>query len=265
MVTAAMLSDAQINAWLASAWLPFLRIGGAIMAAPLFGSSYVPVRVRLAIALLTAVLLIPVLPQAPAINPLGIESILVAANEILIGLCLGFLVQLVFEAVVFAGQTISMGMGLGFAMMVDPQRGTSVPILSQFLLIMSLLLFMSMGGHLEFLALIANSFKIWPVGLIVIGPDSIGVVIEWGGEVFKGALQIALPAVIALLVVQIGVGVISRAAPTLNLFAVGFPVAILVGYLMLDQLMPALVPALSALVESAFSAADALLHGGANG
>ncbi|HCS27712.1 MAG TPA: flagellar biosynthetic protein FliR [Spongiibacteraceae bacterium] len=265
MISAALLSETQINAWLASAWLPFLRIGGAVIAAPLFGSSYVPVRVRLAIALLTAGLLIPVLPQAPAINPLGIESILMAANEILIGLCLGFLVQLVFEAVVFAGQTISMGMGLGFAMMVDPQRGTSVPILSQYLLIITLLIFMSMGGHLEFLALVANSFQIWPVGLIAIGPDALGIVVEWGGEVFKGALQIALPAVIALLVVQIGVGVISRAAPTLNLFAVGFPVAILVGYLMLEQLIPSLVPALAQLVDSAFSAANALLQGGLNG
>ena len=89
--------------------------------------------------------------------------------------------------------------------------------------------------------------------------------VEWGGEVFKDALQIALPAVIALLVVQIGVGVISRAAPTLNLFAVGFPVAILVGYLMLEQLIPSLVPALAQLVDSAFSAANALLQGGLNG
>ncbi len=265
MISAAMLTDTQINAFLASAWLPFLRIGGAVIAAPLFGSSYVPVRVRLAIALLTAGLLIPVLPQAPAINPLGIEAILYAANEILIGLCLGFLVQLVFEAVVFAGQTISMGMGLGFAMMIDPQRGTSVPILSQFLLIIALLVFMAMGGHLEFLALVANSFTIWPVGVAAIGPDAFGLVIEWGAEVFKGALQISLPAVIALLVVQIGVGVISRAAPTLNLFAVGFPIAILVGYLMLAQLMPALAPVLSSLVDSAFSAANALLQGGANG
>ncbi len=265
MISAAMLSDTQINAWLASAWLPFLRVGGAVMAAPLFGSSYVPVRVRLGIALLVAGLLLPVLPQAPAIDPLGIESVLYAANEILIGLCLGFLVQLVFEAVVFAGQTISMGMGLGFAMMVDPQRGTSVPILSQFLLLISLLIFMSMGGHLEFIALIAQSFHIWPVGLAAIGPDAFGLVIEWGSEMFKGALQIALPAVIALLVVQIGVGVISRAAPTLNLFAVGFPVAILVGYLMLNQLMPAMVPAVEALVESAFAASRALLQGGVDG
>lgn len=260
-----MLTDTQISVWLASAWLPFLRIGAAVMAAPLFGSSYVPVRVRLAIAILMAVLLVPVLPPAPAVNPLGLGAILIAANEIVIGLCIGFLIQLVFEAVVFAGQTISMGMGLGFAMMVDPQRGTSVPILGQFLLIITLLLFMALDGHLEFLALIARSFYLWPAGGAAITPDALGIVVQWGEEMLKGALQIALPAVIALLVVQIGVGVISRAAPTLNLFAVGFPVAILVGYLMLEQLMPALLPRFEEILGSAMQSVGSLLEGGGNG
>ena len=260
-----MVSDAQITVWLASAWLPFLRIGAAVMAAPLFGSSYVPVRVRLATALLMATLLVPVLPPAPAVNPLGLGAILMAANEIVIGLCIGFLIQLVFEAVVFAGQTVSMGMGLGFAMMVDPQRGTSVPILSQFLLIIALLLFLALDGHLEFLALIARSFYLWPAGATAMSADAIGVVLQWGEEMLRGALQIALPAVIALLVVQIGVGVISRAAPALNLFAVGFPVAILVGYLMLEQLMPALPAGFEQLLGSAMRAAESLLQEGGNG
>lgn len=260
-----LLDEAQISVWLASVWLPFLRITGAMMAAPLFGSSYVPVRVRIAIALLTALVVAPVLPAPTPVNALGLEAVLLAANEILIGICLGFLVQLVFEAIVFAGQTISMGMGLGFAMMIDPQRGNSVPILSQYFLLITLLLFMSMGGHLEFLQLVANSFLVWPAGLTAFGPQAIGIIIEWSAEIFSGAIRIALPAVIALLVVQIGVGVISRAAPTLNLFAVGFPIAILVGYLVLQQLMPLFVPAFEILIKPAFETAEALLAGGQRG
>lgn len=260
-----VVDEAQISTWLASVWLPFLRIAGAIMAAPLFGSSYVPVRARMAVSLLTALVVAPVLPPAPAINALGVEAVLFAANEIILGICLGFLVQMVFEAVVFAGQTISMGMGLGFAMMVDPQRGTSVPILSQFFLIMTLLLFMAMDGHLAFLHLVATSFSVWPVGLLAFGPDTIGLLIEWSADIFSSAIRVALPAVIALLVVQIGVGVISRAAPTLNLFAVGFPIAILVGFLVLQQMMPLFLPMFESLVEPAFETARVLLEGGRNG
>lgn len=260
-----MLDEAQITAWIASVWLPFLRVTGAILAAPLFGSDYVPVRVRVAIALMTALVVAPVLPTVQPFNSLGIEAVLLAANELLIGICLGFLIQLVFEAIVFAGQTISMGMGLGFAMMVDPQRGTSVPILSQFFLIITLLIFMAMDGHLQFLQLVANSFLIWPVGLTAFGPDTVGIIIEWSAEIFSGAIRIALPAVIALLVVQIGVGVVSRAAPTLNLFAVGFPIAILVGYVVLQQLMPLFVPAVESLLTPAFETAETLLRGGQRG
>lgn len=261
-----ILEEAQISAWIASLWLPFLRITGAMMAAPLFSSSYVPVRSRIAIALFTALVVAPVIPTPPAINALGLQAMLIAANEILIGICLGFLVQLVFEAIVFAGQTISMGMGLGFVMMVDPQRGTSVPILSQFFLLISLLIFLALDGHLAFLQLIAGSFSIWPVGIAVVSADTAGMIVEWSAEIFSGAIRVALPAVIALLVVQIGVGVISRAAPTLNLFAVGFPIAILVGYLVLYQMMPLFIPAMDSLLSPAFETAGELLKtGGAGG
>ncbi|MBB3046355.1 flagellar biosynthetic protein FliR [Litorivivens lipolytica] len=260
-----VFEEAQISAWIASLWLPFLRVTGAMMAAPLFGSSYVPIRSRIAVALFTALAVAPVIPQAPAVSALSLEAVVIAANEIVIGICIGFLVQLVFEAIVFAGQTISMGMGLGFAMMVDPQRGNSVPILSQFFLLITLLIFLALDGHLAFLELVAGSFAIWPVGVAMVSVDTLGLVIEWSGEIFGGAIRVALPAVIALLVVQIGVGVISRAAPTLNLFAVGFPIAILVGYLVLYQMMPLFIPALDSLLAPAFETTRVLLEGGSNG
>lgn len=257
-----LITTAQINAWMLSFWLPFIRIGGTMMAAPLFGSSNVPVRVRVIIAVLVAVLLVPLLPAPPAVNPLSMQGLLLAVNELLLGLSMGFLIQLVFEAVIFAGQTVAMGMGLGFAMLVDPQRGVSVPVLSQFLLIITLLLFLALGGHLEFLRMIATSFEVWPIGAAIVGPDALSVVIAWGSDMFRGAMQIALPAVVALLVVQLSVGVISRAAPTLNLFAVGFPMAMLIGFLVIQELVPTLLPAMESHLSQAFEAVGRLLEAG---
>jgi flagellar biosynthetic protein FliR len=250
-------TGAQLMGWLSAAWLPFMRIGGAVMTAPLFSAAYVPMRIRLMLAVFVSAALLPMInsqgPISPAINLIGVEGIVLAAKELLIGICLGFFLQLVFEAVVVGGHLIANGMGLGFAMMVDPQRGVQVPVLSQYLLVITMLLFVAMDGHLAFLAMLARSFQLWPVNGPAMNVDQLQLVFSQGSAMFAGAIQIAIPAVIALLLVQIAVGVISRAAPTLNLFAVGFPLAMLVGFLLLDRIMPNLLPQLSSLVDSTYA------------
>ncbi len=253
-------TDAQINVWLASAWFPFIRLTSAIMVAPLFGSSYMPMQVRLLFGVLLTVVIVPVLPAAPGVSMLSAEGMLLSLNEIMIGLCMGFLIQMVFEAVIFAGQTIATGMGLGFAMLVDPQRGVSTPVLSQFFLLISLLLFMALGGHLRLIEVFAGSFAAWPVGAGTVNNDTYAIMIGWISDLFQGSVRIALPAVVALLVVQIGVGVISRAAPTLNLFAVGFPIAMLVGYIALHASLSNLLPILESLLDDAMVSMQLLLE-----
>ncbi|MEX1669994.1 flagellar biosynthetic protein FliR [Zhongshania guokunii] len=253
------LTADQLSVLLASAWLPFVRIGGAMMTAPLFSAAYIPPRARLLLAIFITAVLLPILPASPPMNLLGIETVLLIANEFLIGLCIGFIIQLVFDAIILAGQLIAMGMGLGFAMMVDPQRGVQVPVLSQFLLIFTMLLFVAMNGHIDFLSLLARSFEYWPVGGSALSGDQIGVVIMRGAELFTGAIRVAIPAVVALLVVQLAMGVVSRAAPTLNLFAVGFPIAMLIGFMVVDRLLPNLLPLLSSGLGAAFVAAEQFL------
>ena len=143
--------------------------------------------------------------------------------------------------------------------MVDPQRGVQVPVLSQFLLIFTMLLFVAMNGHLDFLDLLARSFEYWPIGGGALSGDQLGVVIVRGAELFTGAIRVAIPAVVALLVVQLAMGVVSRAAPTLNLFAVGFPIAMLIGFMVVDRLLPNLLPLLSSGLGAAFVAAEQFL------
>lgn len=255
------VNEAQILSWVAGLWLPFARVGGMLLSAPFFSATYIPNRAKLLLCVVLCLLLMPLLGPAPAINILSVQGMLILANELLIGLCIGFIVQLVFDGIILAGQLIANGMGLGFAMMVDPQRGIQVPVLSQYLVIVCMLLFVALGGHLDLISLLVRSFEIWPAGAGMTPPESLFSVVQWGSEVFSAAVRVSIPAVIALLVVQLAVGVISRAAPTLNLFAVGFPLAMLIGYLVVDQLIPNLLPVLSRLLDRAWAQLSLFLGG----
>ncbi len=255
-----LISDSQIATWISTAWLPFVRISAAMMAAPLFSHRAIPRQIRLGVALMLALLLMPWQPAMSNFNPLSLQGILLTANELVLGICLGFMLQLVFEAVMFAGQFVATGMGLGFASVIDQQQGISVAVMGQFFMLITMLLFLAMNGHLAFIKLLADSFVAWPVGSAVVQPETFGVLLTAIGGMLRNALGIALPAVVALLVVQIAMGVMSRAAPTLNLFAVGFPVTLMLGLLVVERTLPALLPQVQRLLTIAFENMGLLLE-----
>lgn len=252
MISAMLISDSQIATWITTGWLPFVRISAAMMAAPLFSHRAIPRQIRLGVALMLAMLLMPWQPALPDFNPLSLQGVLLTANELLLGICLGFMLQLVFEAVMFAGQFVATGMGLGFASVIDQQQGISVAVMGQFFMLITMLLFLAMNGHLAFIKMLADSFVAWPVGTAVVQPETFGVLLTAIGGMLRNALGIALPAVVALLVVQIAMGVMSRAAPTLNLFAVGFPVTLMLGLIVIERTLPALLPQVQRLLTMAF-------------
>ena len=223
--------EAILGVELSSFVFPLFRIAGLIMVAPVFGSRLVPSRIKLALAVCVTFAILPTLP-AISIDSGPLVSGFIAFQEILIGVAMAFVVQMTFDALVIAGQTIAMTMGLGFAMLVDPNRGVSVPVLSQFFVIVGVLIFLSLNGHLALLQMVAESFELLPVGELL-SVASIWWLLEWASEMFVGAVSIALPAVVSILVVNIAFGVMSRAAPTLNLFAIGFPSALLLGFIVL--------------------------------
>ena len=213
-----------------SVW-PFFRIAGVVMVAPVFGARLVPVRVRIALAVAATIVLAPLVPVTQPFE-LSLAAGLTVLQEVLIGVAIGFCLQMIFDALIIAGQTIAMSMGLGLATMVDPQRGISVPVVSQFFVILGLLIFLALGGHLATVRLIADSFELLPLGQ-PLGAEGAWTIAAWGSQMFAGALRIALPAATALLIANIAFGVMSRAAPTLNLFAVGLPAGLLIGFLLL--------------------------------
>lgn len=253
---------AQVTEWLAAMLWPLLRISGLILVAPIFGANLVPARVKVVLAVALAVVVAPLAPAPAWLDPLSGAGVLAMAVQLAIGIAIGFAVQLAFDALVMAGQTIAMTMGLGFATLVDPGRGSSTPVLSQFFLILGLLLFVSVDGHLALVGVLVDSFRWAPVGTTAPGTEGLWILALWGGEIFRSGLVIALPAVVALLAMNLGMGIVSRAAPQLNLFAVGFPVAMLFGFLVMLLSLPALKDAFLGLIGMAVETAARVTGGG---
>ncbi len=246
------LGSEQIAIWIGSFFWPFVRIGSMMIAAPIFGARMLPVRIRVLMALSVSVLTVPLLQPVPAVDPISLASFNILFQQILIGVATGFIIQMVFQSLVIAGEAIASGMGLGFARMVDPANGVQVPVISQFFVVLATLLFVVLNGHLLLIQLIVRSFEILPIAETGLSLPALKAVVSWGSQMFIGGLMIGLPAVTALLVVNIAMGVITRAAPQLNIFAVGFPLMILLGFIFLAATLPSIFAQFTQMLMAAF-------------
>ena len=197
-------------------------------------------------------LVAPLLPETPAIDPFSPSALVIAIPQVLIGIAMGLVLQLVFAAVVLGAQLLAMSMGLGFASMIDPQNGVHVPVVSQYYLVLATLIFLALDGHLVLVSVLADSFQTLPVGTTGLSPGGLWSLVAWGSHLFAGGVLIALPVVTATLVTNIAFGVITRAAPQLNIFAVGFPVTMLVGFMAMMGTLAYLAPQVSTLLLDAY-------------
>jgi flagellar biosynthetic protein FliR len=238
------LTAEQWLTYLQAYYWPFLRISALMLAAPIFSSNTITVRVRVLLAVMVAVLVAPLAPASQAPDPLSAIGVLMALREVAIGLVMGFVMQLVFGAVVVAGHSVAMSMGLGFAMSVDPQNGVQVPVVSQLNVVLATLLFLAIDGHLMLIAAVVESFTLLPVAGSAPPLSLFANVVVLGSQLFASALLLALPALTAILMINVAFGVITRAAPQLNIFAVGFPVTILAGFLFMLLALPSFLSAL---------------------
>ncbi|WP_210395727.1 flagellar biosynthetic protein FliR [Motiliproteus sediminis] len=223
------LSVPELVEWMFRFLWPLFRIGAFVMVVPMIGTQLVPVRIRLGFAVALTLLVMPLLPEVPTPEGLSPQLALIVGQQLLIGFALGFMVQVFFQVFTLGGQLISSQMGLGFASISDPTNGVSVVVLSQFYLMLTMLLFLSMNGHLVLVAVIVDSFTILPLTEGGIAGESLWRLVASGSWMFAGALVLALPAVISLLVVNFAFGIMTKAAPQLNIFAIGFPFTMLFG------------------------------------
>jgi len=249
-----LIDAADISRWVARLWWPVLRIGGFILTAPIASERAVPAPVKIALTLGLAFILAPLAPVPAGLSIFSGAGLLAAVQEVLIGIAIGMVVQLAFEALTFAGQSVSTTMGLGFATLVDPQHGADTPVLGQLFMIFGTLTYLALNGHLALIGALANSFQTLPIGGVNVDDDFLLAVAGWGVRVFETGLLVALPAVVALIIVNLALGVVTRAAPQLNLFGIGFTITLLCGFFVLLAGLDGLMVGISGLIDGALSA-----------
>jgi flagellar biosynthetic protein FliR len=250
---------AALQTWFGGLLWALGRVGGLCLIAPVLGSGMIPARIRVGLVLVLTLVLAPLAPAA--VDPASGAGVATLASQVLIGAAVGFVLKLVFEAVSFGGELVGQGMSLGFAEVANPGEGGNTPALSQFYVVMVTLIFLALNGHLKLIALLADSFHSLPPGPLGLDADGLHAVVLFGGQLFAGAVRVALPAVTALLVVNIGFAAISRAAPSMNLFAVGFPIILCLGSVALWLGLRTLPGAFETLQNGAWSLMRELVGG----
>jgi flagellar biosynthetic protein FliR len=248
------VSSAQLDAWLAAFMFPLARILGLLATAPVFNSAALPRRIRLLTGLAIAFALVPSLPAMPPVPSGSWVGLVILAQQTLIGVLFGFTLRLAFSAIDLAGELIGLQMGLSFAVFYDPQSASQTPVLSELLGLLATLIFLAMNGHLLVLAVLAESFRLLPVGITPFSGQGFAALLAWAATLFSTGVLLSLPLVAALLIANIAMGVLSRVAPQLNLFAIGFPVTMVAGFSVLMISMPYFGTALERLFDQSFSA-----------
>lgn len=244
-------SEAQIMAWLSPVLWPFLRVLALFTSAPVFSMRAIPVRVRIGLAFLVALCAQAALPGQPVIDLGGREAAGAVLQQVGVGLAIGFAVRLVFVAVELAGEVIGLQMGLNFASFFDPASNAQVSAVARFFGNIAMLLFVVVNGHLMVLMAVVKSFESFPVDGHFLQAVAQMRLHELGASVFASGLWIALPMIALLLFVNLTLGVISRVAPQMNIYAVGFPVTLTVGMLGITATLPMLEQPMLTLLQQA--------------
>ena len=241
---------AQLNAWLTAFLWPFTRIAALIATAPVLGHTGIPARVKIALAAFLALIVAPTLAPMPQVTVFSANGVWIMAMQFLIGAALGFTMQLIFAAVEMAGTLVGLQMGLGFATFFDPSSSASQQVISSFLNMIAMLAFLAYNGHLQVVAALIESFHSVPVAQAALGPPGLHTLVQWGNAIFTAGLLLSLPVVVALLVANLSLGILNRAAPQIGVFQIGFSVTLMVGMLLLMLMLPNMIPYFAHLVDT---------------
>ncbi|MGR4897050.1 flagellar biosynthetic protein FliR [Stenotrophomonas sp. LARHCG68] len=254
--TGTMIDGQQAFAIIGNTLWIMLRIGAMLMAMPMVGSRAVPARIRVLLGIALSVALAPILPPVPLFYGFDSVTVLTIARELAVGICMGFLLRLIFEAGAMAGEMIAQSTGLAFAQMTDPLRGGSSGVIGQWFYLLFGLLFFTTNGHLAVVSLLVDSYKALPISTALPDPHAMAALAPTlAVQIFRGALSLALPLTVAMLAINLAFGVLARAAPALNPMQLGLPVALLLGLFLLTLLAGEMGPPVQRLFDSAFDAA----------
>ncbi|WP_059412374.1 flagellar biosynthetic protein FliR [Cupriavidus basilensis] len=247
------VTSAQLYAWIAAFLWPLFRLLALLSTAPLFGESTIPRRAKVALAALIAMIVSPTIDKLPLTPVYSFEGFLIILNEVGIGLAVGFTMRLAFAAVQYAGETIGLQMGLSFASFYDRSSGGQTMVLGRFLNVVATLMFLAMDGHLMLLATLADSFATLPISSQPLSGEGWSAVAAAGASVFSSGMLLALPLIAALLTLNLAMGILNRASPQLSIFAVGFPVTLAGGFLMMVLVMPQMSSYMGRLIDNSLA------------
>ncbi len=243
------LSSEQLNAWIVALLWPAARILAIISVTPLFGHRAIPARVKLGLGLMLSMAIAPGLPPLPAVAPFSYEGLLLLMQQVIIGLAIGFIMRLVFAGIELAGEVAALTMGLSFASFFDPNTSTSASVLSQWFGWLALTVFVSANLHLAVVAVMADSFQVLPITATPVGTGPFRLAATYGSQIFSIGVQLSLPIVAALLITNLALGILTKAAPQLNIFAIGFPITLAMGFVIVAMVLPYLAQPIVRVIE----------------
>ncbi|MDR1849794.1 MAG: flagellar biosynthetic protein FliR [Zoogloeaceae bacterium] len=227
----------QLETWIASVIYPLTRILAVAVTAPLLSNAAMPRRIRLMLGLALTLGISPILPPMPDVTPASGLGLWILAQQILIGVGMGLSMRIIFTAIDMGSAVVAFQMGLGFANFYDPQNTSQTSVVSNFMTLIATLLFISMNGHLIYFAVIAQSFIAIPISTTSLQPTSWEFLALLGSRIFSTGVLLALPIVVMMMCCNLSLGVLNRVAPQLHLFAIGFPITLMLGFVCLAIMM----------------------------
>jgi flagellar biosynthetic protein FliR len=233
---------AQLNSWMAAFLWPLVRILALVASAPLFGNASVSTPVKVGLSCFITIIVAPTLGPMPQFTVFSAMGVWIIVNQFVIGAALGLTMQIVFTAIQATGEFVGLGMGLGFATFFDQQSSGSTAVLSSYLNVFAMLVFLVLDGHLQMVSALIATFQTLPISADLLGAGGWRTLANWGGTVFSMGLLLALPVVAALLITNLALGILNRAAPQIGVFQIGFPLTMLVGMLLLQLMIPNMIP-----------------------
>ena len=235
------LDSSQLVHWVSQFFWPLARMLALFATAPLLSERAISNRVKIGLAVLITWIMVPTLPsvEVTLFSPAGFWLLL---QQMLIGVGLGFTMQLAFAAVRLSGEVIGLQMGLSFATFFDPGSRLNMPVLARFLDMLAMLLFLTFNGHLWLISLLADSFHTLPIGGQPLNANAFNALVKAGGLIFLNGMMLALPLIVLLLLINLVLGLLNRVTPQLSIFAVGFPITLTVGILTMGLMMPLVAP-----------------------
>src|SRR5699024_4309079 len=243
----------QLYQWMNGFLWPFFRIAGLVSIAPILGESSIPIRLKVGVAALCTLVAAPLLGPMPDVPTGSFAGLLIAARQVLIGIALGLCMRLVFTAVMMAVGFIGLQMGLAFASFFDPATGANTAVLSRLFNLIAMLIFLAVNGHLLMIDGLIRTFDLLPVGA-PLDPYGWGALLEWSSQIWISGMLLALPLIIVLLTINLALGILNRTAQQLSVFAVGFPITLTTGLIVLTIVLPQTADFLSRLFESGYQA-----------